>query len=388
MILEIDKMNSNVGWSGTAELLPENELSDFIANENTKSMMIKFTAIGQYIEKTFSTPIDVSEYEEFSMHTLGLYSKKQDYKKDTDFYYTIEIGTGNEFYLKSFDSLAIQNISLSGISEIDKIRITALKNVPDVLICSSAVAVIHSYPLDVLNALQGLISSIRDTKPVINIANIDITANTSNIVFSSLPDYICNYAVLKFSGGGHSEIHQIKKIIGNTVSFLDTYDGETILHSYTGCSVSLYFPVEYDKVQREKTIAGISLWGITPEISDEESDIYTETDSWRVDGTVQQRNTGHWSTYQIQIDAESRSYKLLNMLAEVVKISIARNKLWMNNRKHYIDFTSPAQELDNTDVVDILPKISYFCYVKFKFDTFDRETIYGTKTININAEVR
>jgi hypothetical protein len=98
----IDNCDSSTGWTSsdiTKISLTENQVTDFIANELTKSIIIHSSqATNAYIQKTF-TAIDVSLYSEIiiSVASLRFGDTGLDYNHLSDFQYSIgEGGRGGE----------------------------------------------------------------------------------------------------------------------------------------------------------------------------------------------------------------------------------------------------------------------------------------------------
>lgn len=387
MSLVIDTMQDSTLWTGTADQISNNEISDYIANNYSVSTLVNFTATDQYVQRIFDSAIDVSNYTELIFHVVNLTYGKVNYESVDYFDFKIEIGTGNEFYMKAFPSLAHQTISIEEISSIDMIKITSLSDNDNVLIISSLMAVNNDYPYDMFSSMKSLIENVRDEQNEKIITTLTVDSGIASVEFGSTINYLNELTIIKISDDTNSEIHQIKSIVDMVIEFNNNFDGNSIINSYTDANVSLYYPVEFQQIEMERNISGISIWGISPNFYDIETDIGVIYDSWAIDGSLKKQSTGHYVEYIVQIDVESRSYEILNELSKIVSIAIGRNKLWINNFRCYIDFSSPATEQIISEPSNIIPKISFFCSVKFKYDIYNRENIGIIEDINLTTEV-
>ena len=78
----IDELVNNAGWSSSdlskISIESENEIKEFIANDNEKSLLFHFhvNSLNAYVEKSFSS-IDVSDDDEL---IINVYPLRQKYK--------------------------------------------------------------------------------------------------------------------------------------------------------------------------------------------------------------------------------------------------------------------------------------------------------------------
>ena len=152
MNLIIDNLNAVTGWSGTGSVHGLNSHADYIAGYNTSSIVFNFDAEDEYIEKTYGT--DVSDYDIF---TLYLYSREKGgttFNKLADFDYKIDLGSGKEYYLPTWQGFTHVTIDISSIDTIDRIRVTSLHDDDDYLIMSYAVVSKDEIPLDIFQGIK------------------------------------------------------------------------------------------------------------------------------------------------------------------------------------------------------------------------------------------
>lgn len=387
MKLQIDSLISTTDWVITApSTISENEFSRYIAGLNTKSLLIKFDSTGGRVAtKTLATPIDVSLYETlvFSIwsQTKG---SDQNYLKPADFAYKIQLDATHEYYIPVWSTFSHITIGIEDVTSITQIKITPLHTDTDYIIISEMVAEHEEIPYDILEAFQDTIDYMVEQTygNGINIGTIDASLDDTSITFTTRPNYLNRYGVVYITDGVNSETHQVSDNDAETFQLNYNYDGNAILHDYTGATVYLKLPTYINPRQDDIRLPGMAIWGIepTPIIRGSKLDILR--DSFLVsDSSSKERQEGQILRYKILIDCESRSDELIDIMTKFLRFLAAGEILWINGRKHDIDFTGPPTELMPTQGIDIISKVQYSIDVEVKENINSRVAVPATTTI-------
>jgi len=394
MKLLIDKMDSITGWTGStpeASVHGLNQIPDYIAGlGNNASLIFKFSgALNQYVEKDVS--FDLTNYDEivFWIWSRNKKRKGYDYQNSGDFAYKIEFGTGDEFYIPTSYMFTDITINISGITTIDKIKITCLHNNEDYLIVSSIMAIKDELPLDIFQGLKeqleydiGLhyskISSGVLNKGILigSITGIN-SGDTSFILESGLP-YAEKYAVIRFDDGINSEMHQIEKTDGTEFFFNSMHDGVSFLNDYTSANIYLTIPVEFNLKEKEIILPGIAIWGMNPEEIFRGSKIEEKRDTFKTDESVMSRQDQAIFKYNILVDGEARHDYLIAQMNRVIRTMIVREFIWVNNKKIDIKPSGPSTYVDPIEGYNEIPKIQYELNLEVKEELWDRTKLVKT----------
>ena len=386
----IDNLTSTTGWtaSGGATVYGTNLIKNYVAGNNSASLIMRFNALNSYITKTYNT--DVTDYNVF---TLWVYSRLLSNSHDKhigDFSYKIDLGSGEEFYVQLNDNFTPITLDISGINTITKIKITALHSEDDYLFLSYAVASTDLFPKDILESIKEQIEYERDqffSQRLIG--TISGTTDDTTITFSSFPLYVDRYSVIEIDDGVNSEIHQLLNREGNTFNLGGLFGGTKLLNDYTNAAVYLYYPVDYGMTQKEISLPSITIWGFESDkemISSEFDSVY---DTISVDNqSYQERQVGQYLNWEILIDCEDReSYEILGELSNIIRRFLGKKIIWVNGRKINIDFDGSPTEIEATENVDIVPKIQYPATVQIKEEIYSRQTVYKTETIDATVTI-
>gem|GEM_PF-4842603 len=387
-------MDSITGWTGStpeASVHGLNQIPDYIAGlGNNASLIFKFSgALNQYVEKDVS--FDLTNYDEivFWIWSRNKKRKGYDYQNSGDFAYKIEFGTGDEFYIPTSYMFTDITINISGITTIDKIKITCLHNNEDYLIVSSIMAIKDELPLDIFQGLKeqleydiGLhyskISSGVLNKGILigSITGIN-SGDTSFILESGLP-YAEKYAVIRFDDGINSEMHQIEKTDGTEFFFNSMHDGVSFLNDYTSANIYLTIPVEFNLKEKEIILPGIAIWGMNPEEIFRGSKIEEKRDTFKTDESVMSRQDQAIFKYNILVDGEARHDYLIAQMNRVIRTMIAREFIWVNNKKIDIKPSGPSTYVDPIEGYNEIPKIQYELNLEVKEELWDRTKLVKT----------
>jgi hypothetical protein len=394
MKLRIDKLDNITDWIiNSPSTIQPNEVDQYIAGyDNDASILISFnendnirTAV-----KVLSAPVDVTEYDTLILSGWSRSKQRGKYMKITDFSYKITINDTNSYYLPFFCSFSDINIGIEEITEINKIEIEALHFDNDVIIISEIIVEKEEPAKDLMLAIKEEIEyNINNTvgNGQLVMSGMTITAGDDKISFSSNPDYLERYSAIMIVEGALSEIHQIGDTTNFDFFFTTNYDGTVIINNYTNADIYLFCPVYLNPGQGEMYLPGVAIWELAPNPILRNSKIGTYYDSFS-DAGLKSREGEQILEYNIQIDIENHSAGILELYATIVRNWISRMKLWVNGRKHNIDFSGPAQHIKPTQGIDLIEKISYTVKVEYNEMFYNRVDIGYTENININVDIK
>lgn len=393
----IDKCEVVTGWtsSDTAKVaLPVlNEVSHFIANKNTASLVFnwKVGGLNSYVQKTISPTKSTTGYTEIVlsiMSTAFKYAGTKFNNRD-EFKYKIQFNdTMEPVLLPLYNDLTDITIDITGITTIDKIKITALHNEADYLVISQVTLVDDDIPLDIYKSLKSEIESEISTNvtPILSGAVTCITGDTS-ITISGSRDFLERYAKIKITGGGFTEYHQLFENTEGVYTFTSLYDGESMLHDYTAASVYLELPVEYGKREEEIILPGISIFGFGFSEVLRGGKVDFINDTYRNDRTVSEFKNYAIYEWEINIDVESYHDQLIAIMSQAVRNVISRNLLWINGRKYEIYFKSDPVFIEANAAFNQIPKVQYKMKIEEKERCFARERLPNTVTQNTTVTI-
>lgn len=393
MKLVIDHLTSITDWVvNSPSTIAEQEFTDYIAGLNAKSLLLKFSAndLTKTATKVFATPFDVSNYENlvFSIWSQG--KKQQEYKKASDFSYKIKINDTEEYYLPVYETMTDIIIGIEDVTQITQIQITALHTDTDYIVISEMIAEKEEPGLDILIALKEYIDYLINIEygNGINIGTISGSAGDKFINIPGDPAYIERYGVIKIVEGANEESHQIQDCDGDNFYFNTNYDGDTLVNNFTSGTVYLTYPSYINPGEMDIRLPGMAIWGIDPDPILTDGKLYTKFDTFSVtDDNFKQRQIGQILNYDILIDLEAYQVSLLENMTKVIRKLIARMFLWINGRRHYIEFTGKPIEQKPSAGIDIIPKIQYSMSVQLRENINDRITVPKTETINLLVNI-
>lgn len=402
MKLVIDELISNTSWTtsdGTKVVIPtENQVAEYIANDNSKSLMIRFLASssGAYVQKTF-TAIDVTDYDELTINIQSsrLFGTRSDFNSVDDYNYQIDFNDSmDDFMLPGFSILTPITFNISGITSIDRIRITSNTTSADYLTISHCVALKDELPLDIFKAVKSRIETIitERIEDTIQIGIVTGTAGDTSIEIeasgSYLRDYVEKYTVIHIDDGVNSEEHLLMENDEVTYQLGSFYDGLTLQNSYTNAAVYLYFPVEYCLKEEEIRLPGIHINGMPPRPFLRGGEIENVYDTYTENGAVDQRLDDMLMEWNILIDCESRNNDLIALMSECVRIAIGRKYLWLNGKVYNIYFLDNPVYIDAVQGYNQIPKIQYSMRVETKETIWQRTTEPKTTTLTATYTIQ
>ena len=376
MKMTIDEFSVTTGWvTGAGSTMSAhmlNQHSDFIAGNNTSSLVLKVPAgnTGKYIQKAITK--DLTGYDDIVFHIWSRTQKTNDYPKSTSYKYKIEFGTATIYYVPTRMDFCEVVLHVTGTTTIDKIKITALHNEEDYIIISHMIACADEVPLDILQGIKDKLEYdlIALHGNGILLGTVTMLAGDKYITFTG--NWVERYACLVITNGVNTEKHIIKEIDGSTVWFGQPYDGDVVKYSMTGASVYLFVPVEFGRMQMEIILPSITVWGITPERVWRGAGLDSYRDTWKTTNTTNETREGAIFKYDMMIDCEARHNELIALLSNVVRKFIACQTIWINGRRFTINFEGIPTEVEPTQAFEVIPKIQYVLSVEIKEDIWSR----------------
>lgn len=393
MKLVIDHLTDATGWIiNSPSTIKEIERRKLIAGLNSKSLMITFDRADtvKTVTKTFATPFDVRDYETL---VLSLWSAikgfNTHYLKIADYSYKININGVTDFYIPIYNNFHHIEIGIEDIDEINQIEITALHPDSDAIVISEMIVEKEEIQIDMLKATKEHIDFYIEQLWSDGMLLQTLTANAGdNSIILSNPPYLDRYGVVKIDDGVNSEIHQISDTDANEFILNDNFDGDSILNDFINAECFLQFPSYINPGQAEIRLPGIAIWGIEPEAILRGSKLDTQRDSF-TDTQSKERTEGQILKYTVLLTCESHSQELLSYMAKAVRRFIAQESLWINGRRHDVEFSGPGNEIpSNSAGIDHLPQIQYSFNVEVKENINDRVAVPITSAINIPVDVK
>lgn len=386
MKLDIDDFDDSTGWVETGSVtVAENEVPGYIAGNGTaKSLLFHFPtgSAGESISKDLTgSPIDVTLYDKLIFSVWSRNRGKTRYVNYTDTEYILRLSGAFERHVRVWKNFAQEEIDISGLSSITEITFEAKHSVDDYLLVSLMVGEVQQSPYDTLVGVQEALEYyLGVAHPTGLLLTTTVTGLAGHISVDLFDAYLDRYAVLQFgdTGSGTEEIHMLKEREGpdgQTYTFNDLYDGEELQFDHTGDTVHLLFPVGIGGHESEVTLPGISIWSMTPEPVDRGNDL-DETRYNFTPTTTGVQTEGKIMSYPVLIDCEARQYVILELLTQAVRAMMSvDHTLWINGRKHDIEWSEVPVELDPTEPQDITPKIQYTLNVEIKEELWTREQL-------------
>lgn len=382
MKLDVETFESASGWTSDGSITASvNNFPEYIADNKAASLVFSVPSgsIGKSVTKTLG--IALGGYPEI---VLSVWSQKLASTSGT-FYYQIEFATGKAFYLQVLPGFTQVSFWVEGLATVDYIKITALSNNADALLCSACVAVLDEYPRDVMAGVQTEIQ-----KHLTNVTGsgkllgtVTASAGADHISVSEF-SFIDRMAVVKIDDGTHSEIHALDRTDEGKYYFASVYDGPALLHSYSSANVYLYFPVEFGRYDEDAVIPGIFIWKMAPDPVMRSSDVDEVYDSPTATG-FQSRRIPINLSYNLMIDCEARHNEILALLSRVVRRWLGSNLVWINGRSHTFQWSIPPEEIDSDQSVEQFPKVQYTVDIEVQEEREDRASTVkvSTKTISV-----
>ena len=389
----IDAVDSLAGWTpqtgSTITAYSLNLYDDLIADGLSGSVVFRFLAgnLNKYITKTIS--VDITGYDEIVLWAWSRNRAGNSFSSASDYSYKIDFG-GTEFYIPVKSPMTMITLGCSGMTGLTRIRITALHNEEDYLILSSIVAVLEQNPYDAYIGIQTrLLAEIAARYPDgLPLGTATGTAGDKFLsVIGSNKIFLERYAVIKIEDDTNSEVHQISGTDETNFVFNTMYDGKLLQHSYVNANIYLQIPVEFGQETVEIKLPSITLTGITPELIRRGSALESVVDTRKADGTVQERTEGAIFKWQFLLDCEARHDEILAILSDFTRKFLAKETLWVNNKKYRMVWEGSPTEIMPNEAYDIVPKIQYLFSMEMIEGLYARQTLAPVSATDLVVDI-
>lgn len=386
----VDRLNSTTGWAGPLlSNLATNANEQFVAGPNSSfdqlslRLDVPASSSNDYVEKVFSTPFDLTNFKEIVFSVASLDNGLKKYKQVSEFSYRIDFdSSGNGYYIPVNTLMHSITIDVSDLTQIEKIRITALKDNTDTLYFSYMMAIKTANPNDIMNSLKDTLEYDREREfSGVGIqlqTGLALASGDSEISLSTIPKYLKRFSKILIKDGSNSETHRVDEVEmdldGNKkLHFTNEYDGSKIINDYTSAELWLEFAIEISGDEREAVSPSINIWGFENEEQVRNPKMDTVLDTFKTDGTVSVRQEGGLLQYILLIDAEAESPFLISEMSKLIKNWILREILWVNGRLHDIAQVGSSSYL-NVSTIDVIPKQQYQVSLEVREDIWPRRT--------------
>jgi hypothetical protein len=387
MKILIDSLSDPTGWAINApSTITQNEIPIYIAGYNSASLLIQFDqADGTRTAEKAIGPIDVSEYDSLVLSGWSQRKGNTMFRKQEDFAYAISLADGHNFTLGIRNTFTDITIPLNGITEITRIRITALHGESDAIVISEAIAERQQMPEDSLTAIQEGLRVYMDQMPAKSLATASLAADSSTIALSA--PWVTKYSCIKIEGGGNTEIHQLGDQGADGFKFLSTFDGKFIQNDYTDAQVTLYYPITINPNEQEVMLPGVVIWGFSPEPISRSNRLNEEIYSYNIDtGKAAVRFEGQLFEQSVFIDMEAHQHELIAEMARAAKRYISAEVAWINGRKHEMAYEGAPIETQPPTGVDIVPSLRIVAIMEYVEQTYEYEERTPVTTTNISVQ--
>jgi hypothetical protein len=401
---KLDIFQKTSGWAvsdvSKVTISGLNEVPEFIAGLNTKSLILKYSsANNEYAEITINQ--DFTNYDRVVFHIWSRNKKSNgwDYFESSDFVYQIEFDN-NKYYVPTFSMFSDLTIDVSDISGvINTVKIRALHNSEDYLILSHMVLSTDEIPRDIFESVQEQIAYDLEQTEYARISGgeadgiklgtiASIASGDESIILETLNTWLDKYAFIKIKDTNNDETHQIDHNDEVEYFFTDAEDGHTIQNTYSNADIFLIIPVHFNPNEKDIRLPGMAVWGLTPEPIKRQTKEEEIPDTFNAtDGSLRKRLDDQINLYEILIDCEARQIELLNFMKKVAMIMIGREYIWVNGYKIGVDFQGSPTYIEPVQSYNQIPKIQYVMLLEIKEQIAQRRTLPATTNITKNYQL-
>ncbi len=365
----LELFTDTAGWTVTTGMHPDSvcEHPQYIADGLAASLVchVPPNKLGVGMKKTLSLTLPAG----YDQVVLTVWSRNQVTPWDAapaDFPYLVSLDGVRYYAIPCYEGF--NDVSFRGIpATVNRIEIVPNHASEDYLLLSAMYAIKEMQPLDLMQAFVTSIQAQVDSFIGSAFAVGSVTCRAGQRHITTSGPWIDRYAVIKISGGGHTEYHQIEVHDESGWTFMSTFDGPVTKYAYTEATVSLYFPVRVGSAEIEIAVPGITLWTMGPEPVMRQSGIETWTDSWESVGltSIESREPMNLQ-FPLMIDCEGRQHEVVAAASAAVRRALGRNVVWVNGRSTNFEWTSAAQYIEPSAPVETLPKVQYTVDVEVK----------------------
>lgn len=385
----IDNLDNTSGWTGHngASIHGLNDHIEYIAGNNSKSLVFKFESVDSYVEKTFNE--DLTDYKELIFWVYSAKKRGDFFRKTSDYFYKINLGVSKEYYLPTRNYFYWVRINISDLDTLDSIRLTSLHSDTDYIVVSYLLVNKDIFPLDIFQGLKEQLELEIQFTSLNSVGLVSCLTGDETIDFSSPVNFLDKYSVIKIDDGVNSERHHIQNRVTSTkFSFSNLYDGRVLLNDYTNANVYLEYPVEFGTSQKEIVLPSITIWGFAPEKIFLTNELDKFVDTVETTGTFQETQVGNYFNWDILIDCEVKEeFEILSILSEIVRKVISKKIVWINGRKGYVEFSAKVNEIYPNEFFDIVPKVQFPVNITIREDSYEPSTLVRTSLVDFGVNI-
>lgn len=358
----------------------------------SKSVMVKFPAgsSGEYAERVFSQAKDLSAYDRMAVSMKSFRKGRGQFRGIDDFEYKLDLGAGKAFWLPVWSTLNDATLDISGISSAERIRLTALHSDSDYVVLSNAVAYKAEPSRDIF---EGLKASLELALQELYGGGVAVATGTfsgsvgDKSVDLDSPGFVERYAVVKISGGGNSETHNLEREGSGSFGLGHLFDGPALLNDYSAADVTLLLPVSFGRWETEILLPGVVLWGLAP-VPVLRGDTRTERLLHWDGSEFTFAAEGKISSWHVAIDAVARHHELVAKMSRAIRRALSWNVVYINGRPHDILYDDAPVEPEPTEGAEEIYRVQYYVDVEAKEEIWTPRKLSKVIQSTLEATIR
>lgn len=331
MYLEIEHFDDYTEWTASDPtiILSNDDIKYFDDGSSVKSLKIYTpeNMSGKTIEKTLSSAVDISNYNELRLQISSRTNYGYKFVKAEDFSISMELSlTGQpEIYkwyipIQELSHFNCINFDISAIDSFDKIVFRIETDMMETFWIDYMIAYTPELEFDALTGITGVL----DRTIEVEIGNLSAaaTAGDSSITLSDI-NYIAANSLIKIIEGANTEYHQVdENPINSVVSFTELNDGTTLLNSFTTSAIIyLVIPASFTNVSKELYLPSFTIWGFNPVLNRERGTAASDYYDYVKDSDIKvsKRNNDLSYDFEVQITCESWNLEILQMMNQKIR---------------------------------------------------------------------
>jgi hypothetical protein len=327
----IDNLTTLSGWtSSSGASITLTDWKEFSASNLDKQFLVTMNQ-NSFIEKVFFPTIAL-KYKQIRFNAIAKIDKyKNTINSVNDIHLRILFFDGfifEEFVVpitKNFEPITFK---LKNINNLSKIKIVANKYIQ--FFISEIICYEDKGLFDLVYEIKNEIESLNEYNKDSSIGFATCQAGSKEIIVSN-PKHLEKYLCVKIG----NEIHQVNNILGNKITFLQTFNGETILNNYSNQEIFVHIPVYFNPVDIESSIPGISILNncTIERVGYENSSFELDSISPDIE-SARFVKTGNTFKYDIIVEGVWRknftSQIVINLLKKFINL---KSIIWVNGNK-------------------------------------------------------
>jgi hypothetical protein len=372
--LIINALASTTGWTADAGITVETQgFSDHISGYNAASIALRIAAGSSGKSATLAlTSQDVAPYQWISFSAVSFRKGIQGMRHLADAQYSIELATGQVFYVPISSEFTRVWIPVDGYAAVTKFKVKALHSEADFLVFSNLRATRDDFPADVLNSVKAGIELQRDRiAPGHSIGTVTGAAGDLAIDIEADWSWVEKNVVLLIGSGASAEDHILANVAGNHAGF---NQDDPLINDHTDSPVLVTFPVDVGYVDREAKLPGVAVWYSSPTPTPRHSRADIDVLCWGPLG-VYKRRDGATMNWRIGLEIAARSHELVADATMAVRAFLATSIAWVHGVPLWFEWTEPSVDTEPIEGYDIVPRASYVFDIEVKEDSWQLQKL-------------